>query len=620
MPGLSAEELTTIKEGRSMNYRLPLLKLTISLEFFAYTFPVVLLAYFVVIGGNNINNLAPFVLSAGAGSVAALVVFNVLRWHDLWPVFRALRRPAGRSGEEIGEYKKRLLRRPMREALAIPMRYILGVGVALVCLDRLGALNEYTLYIMPAATIMVIPINMGLFYFQTEVSLAPYLQDARLSAVSAPKGSYSQTGTFTRILWVLGSVLLVPMVIFGAFLYMVMNGMIVLNNFFFHIGFLSFFLLGTVVVSAYYFAKSTKTNLAGIKAALNRIAEGELSVRFVPMISTDETGEMTVDINNLQLKLFGVIQRIQEYSDEIMSAIGEVSATTTSFAENAQNQAASTEEISSTLEEVGAGIENIADNSAGQSERLAALGLLMEKLSEGLVRVRAKLEEYLGISGSITSSGKTGEQSLNTMRERMAAINDRSREMITVTGMINDISDRINLLSLNAAIEAARAGNAGRGFAVVADEISKLADQTSSSIGEIDRFIRKNNEEIEGGMAGVRQTISILENILSGVRSIGEGMGELSAVMREQSDLNEDVNRSAEDVRKRSEEIRSSTDEQRIATGEIVKSVSSVNLLTQSYATGAEQMLATAENTASMVEKLRDAIDFFTLDDGRGQG
>ena len=97
-------------------------------------------------------------------------------------------------------------------------------------------------------------------------------------------------------------------------------------------------------------------------------------------------------------------------------------------------------------------------------------------------------------------------------------------------------------------------------------------------------------------------------------------MGELSAVMREQSDLNEDVTRSAEDVRKRSEEIRSSTDEQRIATGEIVKSVSSVNLLTQSYATGAEQMLATAENTASMVEKLRDAIDFFTLDDGRGQG
>lgn len=603
-----------------MKYRLPLLKLTISLEFFAYTFPVGLLVYFVVIGGNNIENLTYFMLSAGAGSVAAFLTFNILRWRDLWPVFRALKSSKRLSEEELEEYKKRLIRRPGREALAIPLRYTLGVGMAVFCLEWFGSLNEYTLYIMPIATLMVVPINMSLFYFQTEVSLAPYLQDYRLSAASAPEGSYFRLGTFTRILWMLGSALLVPMVIFGTFLYMVMNGMIVLNNFFLHMGFLSFFLLGTIVISSYYFAKSTKTNIAGLKSALNRIADGELSVRFVPMISTDESGEMTGDINNLQLKLFGVIRRIQEYSDEIMSAIGEVSATTTSFAENAQNQAASTEEISGTLEEVSAGIENIADNSAGQSERLEALRKMMEELSAGMVRIRAKLEEYLDISGSITSSGKTGEESLGKMRENMAAINERSKEMIAVTGIINDISDRINLLSLNAAIEAARAGDAGRGFAVVADEISKLADQTSSSIGEIDRFIRKNNEEIEGGMDGIRRTIAVLEGILTGVRAIGDGMGELGAVMRDQFELNEEVNRSTEEVGKRSEEIRSATDEQRIATGEIVKSVTSVNLLTQSYASGAEQMLATAENTASMVENLRDAIDFFRLEEGKSQG
>ncbi|MCU0844645.1 MAG: methyl-accepting chemotaxis protein [Spirochaetes bacterium] len=600
-----------------MNYRFPLLKLTLSLEFFAYSFPVVLLAYFVVIGGNYLDKLMPFMISAGAGSAAAFLIFNILRWADMIPVFRALKKPQGRTSEEFIEYKKRLIRRPMREALAIPMRYLIGVGVALGFLNYFGVLSTVTLFIMPVATLMVVPINMSLFYFQTEVGLAPYLQDPRLSGVSIPPGGYSPLGTFIRILWVLGAVLLVPMIIFTTFLYMVMNNLIVLNNFFVHIVFISFFLLGTVLVSAYYFAKSTKTNLSGIKAALNRMSEGMLSVRFVPMTSTDEAGEMTVDINNLQLKLFGVIQRIQEYSDEIMSAIGEVSATTTSFAENAQNQAASTEEISSTLEEVGAGIENIADNSASQNERLTALRLLMEKLSASLEEAGGKLEEYLGISNSIASRGRAGEQSLSRMRESMSAINERSKEMIAVTGIINDISDRINLLALNAAIEAARAGNAGRGFAVVADEISKLAEQTSTSINEIDRFIKKNNEEIEGGMDGVRQTISALENILAGVHSIGGGMSELSAVMREQFALNEKVNHSAEDVRKRSEEIKSSTDEQRTATGEIVKSVSSVNMLTQSYATGAEEMLATAENTAAIVEKLREAVDFFSLDEGR---
>ncbi len=174
-----------------------------------------------------------------------------------------------------------------------------------------------------------------------------------------------------------------------------------------------------MLVSAYYFAKSTKTNLNGIKAALNRIAEGRLSFRFVPMISTDEAGEMTVDINNLQLKLFGVIQRIQEYSDEIMSAIGEVSATTTSFAENAQNQAASTEEISSTLEEVGAGIENIADNFR-RAEREAGGPGPAEWIS--CPRAWCGSAQTRGISRDFgvdyPPAGKTGEQSLNAMRER----------------------------------------------------------------------------------------------------------------------------------------------------------------------------------------------------------
>ncbi len=497
------------------------------------------------------------------------------------------------------------------------MRYIVGVGAAMLCMKLLGVLNQYTLYIMPMASVMVIPINMSLFYFQAEASVAVYLQDERLSAVSAPEGSYLRLGTFARILWVLGAAVLIPAVIFSTFLYMVMNRMIVLNNFFLHVGFLSLFIIGTIVIISYFFAKSTKANIIGLKAALNRIADGELSVRYVPMISTDEAGEMTVDINSLQLKLYGVVRQIQEYADEITAATTEVSATTASFSDNAQTQAASAEEISGTLEEVSAGIENIADNSAGQSERLEALRGLIKELSEGMVRVRKKLEEYLSMSGSITSSGKTGEESLGKMRENMSAINERSKEMISVTGIINDISDRINLLSLNAAIEAARAGDAGRGFAVVSDEISKLADQTSSSIGEIDRFIRKNNEEIEGGMDGIKHTISILEGILAGVRAIGDGMGELSAVMSEQFKLNEEINRSAEDVGKRSEEIKNSTDEQRVATDEIVKSIASVNNLAQSYASGAEQMLATAENTAAMVENLRSAIGFFRLEEGK---
>ncbi len=603
-----------------MKYKYPLARLTFSLEFFAYSFPVVLLAYFAVIGGNYLDNLKPFLTSAAAGSVASLVVFNLLRWWNMVPVFRALKDPEKYSREKLAEYKSLLLQRPRKEALAIPFRYLLGVGTAMILLYVFGALNNLTLLIIPLATIMVIPVNMSLFYFQTEVSLATYLQDPVFSGIILPEGSYTPLGTFPRILVVLGSVLLVPLVLFVSFLFLAINNMLVLNNFFLHIAFISFFLMGTVVVSAYYFARSTRTNMNNIKASLDRMAGGMLSIHYVPMISTDETGEMTVDINNLQLKLADVIRRIQEYSDEIMSAISEVTATTSSFSDNAQNQAASAEEITSTLEEVGAGIESIAGSTVSQNDNLVSLSGLIETLSASFKLISSKLGEYLEISHVISSKGREGEESLTRMRESMSAINERSREMITVAGIINDISDRINLLSLNAAIEAARAGDAGRGFAVVADEISKLADQTSSSIGEIDRFIKKNNEEIEGGMQSIQQTISTMGGIIEGVKSISGGMGDLSAIMQEQLKINEQVTRSAEDANRKAEEIKSSTEEQKIATGEIVKSVSTVSSLTQSYATGAEQMLATAESTASLVEKLRESVDFFKLDNAPVKG
>ena len=101
--------------------------------------------------------------------------------------------------------------------------------------------------------------------------------------------------------------------------------------------------------------------------------------------------------------------------------------------------------------------------------------------------------------------------------------------MQNIVGIINDISDKINLLSLNAAIEAARAGDAGRGFAVVADEISKLADQTAHSIKEISDLIQENETEISRGTENVRASVEMISQIISGVNVISEFINSPSA-------------------------------------------------------------------------------------------
>ena len=114
-----------------------------------------------------------------------------------------------------------------------------------------------------------------------------------------------------------------------------------------------------------------------------------------------------------------------------------------------------------------------------------------------ILEMGQKTRDTSSLTESISDQARTGSKSLEDMNESITKISASSGEVKNIIGIINDISDKINLLSLNAAIEAARAGEAGRGFAVVADEISKLADQTAQSIKGISDLIRENDSEIK---------------------------------------------------------------------------------------------------------------------------
>ncbi len=109
------------------------------------------------------------------------------------------------------------------------------------------------------------------------------------------------------------------------------------------------------------------------------------------------------------------------------------------------------------------------------------------------------IDESKEQSDKINMDARAGQDSLHNMNSSMQKAGESSHEMQNIVGMISDISDQINLFSLNAAIESARAGDAGKGFAVVSDQISKLAEETANSIGEINTLIKENSSEIEAG-------------------------------------------------------------------------------------------------------------------------
>ncbi|HNX57839.1 MAG TPA: methyl-accepting chemotaxis protein, partial [Spirochaetota bacterium] len=345
-------------------------------------------------------------------------------------------------------------------------------------------------------------------------------------------------------------------------------------------------------------------------AVLQKISQGDLSAD-IPVTSADEIGRMSFSLREFTFKLKDLISNIKSSAEEVTSSANTMSHTTESFATNAQSQAAASEEITATAEEIASGVEMISSEAASQYTDVEILVTRMKDLSVMINDMGEKMRSTTQLSVDISHKAERGAELMGTMSKGMDTIMESSKEMTNIVSIINDISVQINLLSLNAAIEAARAGEAGRGFAVVADEISKLADQTASSLKEIGLLIQENNTEIDRNRESTIETISTISAIIEGVASVNTMMETLANDMSEQLSINSTVNNMAADIKHRFSEIKIATSEQKIAIDEITKSIFNINEASQMNADGAEQMSQNSETLLRTAELMKKSTDFF---------
>lgn len=369
------------------------------------------------------------------------------------------------------------------------------------------------------------------------------------------------------------------------------------------------------IIIAVIIGNSLSKPIIYISKFIQKITTGDLTAE-VPesfLKRGDEIGEMAVSMDIFEKKLNEVISEINLSSIQLSSTSEESSATAVTFSDISQQQASSIEEINATIEEVSAGIEMIKTNTDDQINSV-------ELLSKSIQTMRSIENDLKKNSGSINRFSEIilersdeSNSSLKQMQKEFEEINESSKKMLEVVNLINGIADQINLLSLNAAIESARAGEAGKGFAVVADEISKLAEETSSNVRQIQDNIMINDTKIRRGNEIVHDALDKLENVITGIRDISKTIDTVANIINEQSDVSNQVSSETEIVKTKSESIAYAIDEQKKGMDEISDSITNINDEVQQSSQGAEEIAGSSEEIASMAQVMKEKINFFKI-------
>ena len=316
----------------------------------------------------------------------------------------------------------------------------------------------------------------------------------------------------------------------------------------------------------------------------NSLANGDLSI-IVESRSTDETGMMMASMKTLTKNLYTIISKLSDTSTQVAAAANQLHSTAELTATGAEEVAAQASAVATAGEEMSATSSDIARNCQMAAEGVHRASQSSNNGAEVVERTVAVMER---IAAKVQATAKTVE-----------SLGERSDQIGTIIGTIEDIADQTNLLALNAAIEAARAGEHGRGFAVVADEVRALAERTTRATKEIGEMIKAIQKETKGAVAAMEQGVQQVE------------VGTVEAL--KSGDALRDILNQINAVTMQVNQIATAAEEQTATTSEISSNMMRITQVVQDTAGGAHQSATAAAQLCGNAEELQRLVRQFKL-------
>ncbi|MDR2597478.1 MAG: methyl-accepting chemotaxis protein [Treponema sp.] len=383
-------------------------------------------------------------------------------------------------------------------------------------------------------------------------------------------------------------------------------------------------------VIVYFTLNATTAPIVKVADTLKDISEGEGDLtRSIPVGSKDEVGDLANYFNKTIQKIRGLVMIIKQQAGvlqdigndlssnmtETAAAINEITANIQSIKNRIINQSASVTETNATMEQVIININKLNGHVEDQSRNVSQVSSAIEEMVANIGSVTQTLVNNANNVNTLKESSEIGRNGLQEVATDIQEIARESEGLLEINAVMENIASQTNLLSMNAAIEAAHAGEAGKGFAVVADEIRKLAESSSEQSKTIGTVLKKIAESITKITGSTENVLKRFEAIDSGVKTVSDQEENIRNAMEEQGEGSKQVLQGVGSLNELTQNVSRSSDEMLEGSQEVMKESQNLEKVTQEItggmnemASGADQINVAIHNVNEMTTKNREAI------------